>query len=281
MIESLLLAVTRISTAAGDKPLTNATGFFYERDDKLFVITNRHVVLDEATDHHPDRIDIELHTDADNAAQVAQHAIPLYRDGVAVWRQGSDSAGIVDVVAIELERPTLPKDAFLRTFRPGNMLETLDKIEVGTPVLIVGFPLGFHDTLHHLPVARQAVVSSAFGIRFQGYGYFLTDARMHRGTSGAPVVARRTRGASGREDMPWILLGVHAARVDVSNRDETQDERLDLNFAWYADIIQTLTDPPPAQSAGAPGQNPDAAAQPAPAAAGGDELAVDEPAAQG
>jgi len=43
--------------------------------------------------------------------------------------------------------------------------------------------------LHHLPVARQAVIASAFGIRFQGQGYFLTDARMHRGTSGAPVVA--------------------------------------------------------------------------------------------
>lgn len=27
---------------------------------------------------------------------------------------------------------------------------------------------------------------SLFGLRFQGEGYFLTDARTHRGTSGAP-----------------------------------------------------------------------------------------------
>jgi len=29
-----------------------------------------------------------------------------------------------------------------------------------------------------------------------------------------------------------MLLGVHAARMDVSNRDIDEDERLDLNCAW-------------------------------------------------
>ena len=125
---------------------------------------------------------------------------------------------------------------------PWHLIEQLDEIEVGTRVLIVGFPLGFHDTWHHLPVVRQAVIASAFGLRFQGQGYFLTDARMHRGTSGAPVVARMTTQRSGRGDLPWMLLGVHAARMDVTNRDIEQDERLNLNCAWYADIIMTLTE---------------------------------------
>jgi hypothetical protein len=30
--------------------------------------------------------------------------------------------------------------------------------------------------------------SDSFGLRFQGQGYVPTDARTHRGTSGAPVV---------------------------------------------------------------------------------------------
>jgi hypothetical protein len=93
-----------------------------------------------------------------------------------------------------------------------------------------------------LPVARQAIIASAFGVRFQGQGYFLTDAMMHRGTSGAPVVARLTAERSSRGDLAWMLLGVHAARMDVSNRDVDQDERLNLNCAWYADILLTLTE---------------------------------------
>ncbi len=88
----------------------------------------------------------------------------------------------------------------------------------------------------------KPVIASAFGIRFQGQGYFLTDARMHRGTSGAPVVARVTTERSGRADLPWMLLGVHAARMDVTNRDSNEDERLNLNCAWYADVLLTLTD---------------------------------------
>lgn len=89
-------------------------------------------------------------------------------------------------------------------------------MEVGSPLLIVGFPLEFHDTLHHLPVVRHAAIASSFGVRFQGQGYFLTDARTHRGTSGAPVVMRS---ASGHSELPWKLLGVHSRRMDMGGRD--------------------------------------------------------------
>jgi len=242
VIESLLLSVTRVSTLLGEQQLTSATGFFFERDGRLFLVTNRHVVLDEASDHRPDRLEIELHVDPENVAVTTGFAIPLYRGTQPVWREGIDPAGTVDVVALQLEHAALPDKLLLQPFTPNHLIEQLDEIEVGTRVLIVGFPLGFHDTWHHLPVVRQAVIASAFGLRFQGQGYFLTDARMHRGTSGAPVVARQTRQQSGRGDLPWMLLGVHAARMDVTNRDVEQDERLNLNCAWYADIIMTLTE---------------------------------------
>ena len=248
MIESLPLAVTHVTTLVGTQVLTNATGFFFERDGRLFVVTNRHVVHDEPSGHHPDRIEIELHVDTQNLGETVQFSIPLYKEGKSLWREGLDSAGAIDVVALELERDALPDKLLMQAFAPANLVRKLDLVEMGTPVLIVGFPLGVHDTLHRLPVARQSVIASAFGIRFQGKGYFLTDARLHRGTSGAPVVARTTATGDGRSKFPWMLLGVHASRIDVTNRDATQDESLDLNCAWYADILMTLTQPaaPPA-----------------------------------
>jgi len=241
MIESLLLAVTRVTAMFGQKHLSSATGFFFERDGRLFLVTGRHVVLDEASDHRPDRLEIELHVAPENVAKTRQFSIPLYRNQQPVWREGSDATGPIDVVVLALERSALPTNFLFRAFTPAHLVEQLDQIEVGTSVLIVGFPLGFHDALHRLPVARQAVIASAFGIRFQGNGYFLTDARMHRGTSGAPVVARAPTQRAGRADLPWMLLGVHATRMDVANRDVRQDEHLDLNCAWYADILLTLT----------------------------------------
>ena len=241
MIESLLLAVTRVSTMLGQKQLTNATGFFFEREGQLFLVTNRHVVHDEPGEHFPDRIEIELHVDAENIGRTVQFSIPLYRDGKSLWREGLDSAGAIDVVALQLDRKALPETMLLHAFSPAHLVERLDKVELGTSVLVVGFPLGVHDTLHRLPVARQSVIASSFGIRFQGKGYFLTDARLHRGMSGAPVVAREAAPRAGRAELSWLLLGVHATRLDVTNRDATQDESLDLNLAWYADILMTLT----------------------------------------
>jgi hypothetical protein len=140
----------------------------------------------------------------------------------------------------------------LRAYTPAHLQASLEEVEVGTPLLIVGFPLGFHDTMHHLPVVRQAAIASSFGLRFQGQGYFLTDARTHRGTSGAPVVMRAAATARDAGELPWKLLGVHSARLDMQTRDQQQDESLGLNCAWYADILMTLT----AQGS-APGSAPD------------------------
>lgn len=232
-----MLSTTRISTFEGARALTAATGFFFRRDGRVHLVTSRHVLLDPASAHVPDRIEIVIHADAQNLTRTVTVQIPLYRDGRAVWRQGRDSGGEVDVAVIALDAAVLP-DTVLHAFGPEHLLASLDEVPIGTSLLLVGFPLGFYDTLHHLPVARHATVASAFGVRFQGEGYFLTDARMHRGSSGAPVVTP----AAGRGGaMPWTLLGVHSARLDMAGRDRLQDDVLGLNCAWYADILMTLT----------------------------------------
>lgn len=241
MVESILLAAVRVSTFEQDVLLTNASGFFFEREQRLFLVTSRHVVVDQPSGHFPNRLVIELHLDAQNIGRSGEFSIPLYVDGKSVWRQGEDSSGAIDVAVIELQREALPAGMLYRAFTPEHLQGNLDEIEVGASLLVVGFPLGFHDTLHHLPVARQAVIASSFGMRFQGHGYFLTDARTHRGTSGAPVVMRASSGRAKDAPLPWLLLGVHSARLDVGTRDAALDEALGLNCAWYADILMTLT----------------------------------------
>jgi hypothetical protein len=242
MIETLLLTAARVSTFLQQRLLTNASGFFFEREGRLFLATSRHVMMDEPSKHFPDRIEIELHTDPGNIAQSTGFSIPLYRNGMSLWRQGADAAGEIDVAVIEIERSALPGTAVYRAFTPNHLIGPHDTVEAGASLLVVGFPLGFHDTLHHMPVLRHAVIASSFGLRFQGEGYFLTDARTHRGTSGAPIVMRVPGPDPTLGDLHWKLLGIHSARLDVGTRDQKLDEALGLNCAWYADILLTLTE---------------------------------------
>jgi hypothetical protein len=255
MIDTLLLATARIATFEFERGLTNASGFFFERDERLFLVTSRHVLIDEPSKHHPNRIEIELHTNAADLGQSTGLSVLLFKDGQALWHQGRDAGGEIDVAVIEIDRSALPAGTLLHAFTPAHLPapatapDAPGGIPVGSRLLVAGFPLGFHDTLHHLPVVRQAVLATAWGLRFQGEGFFLTDARTHRGTSGAPVVMPEPPAPAGRAaTLPWKLLGVHSGRLDMSTRDKVLDESLGLNMAWYADILLTLTAAPAARA---------------------------------
>ena len=161
MTEPLLLTATQISTFDGTRLLTRASGFFFLRDERLFLVTSRHVLMDKPSKHFPNRIEIELHIDAGNLTRSTGFSVLLYQDGKSIWHQGKDPSGEIDVAVIELDRSALPASVALRAFTPDHLQASLGEIEVGTALLIVGFPLGFHDTMHHLPVVRHAVIASA------------------------------------------------------------------------------------------------------------------------
>ena len=239
MPEQLLLTTTRLSTFAGERPLSAASGFFFAREERLYLVTSRHVLHDPTTSHLPDRIELTLHLDRELLAQTTVASLPLYANGTALWRQAKDSGGEVDVAVLPVDRQALPPQAVMECFTPENLAHALDSVETGSLVLVPGYPLGFFDTVHHLPVVRLGCVASSFGVRFQGKGFFLTDARTHRGSSGSPVVQRLN--GTGMA-LPWRLLGVHSSRMDMNDRDAAADESLGLNCAWYADVVLALTD---------------------------------------
>lgn len=240
-VDALLLTATRITTYVGSSVLTGASGFFFRRNHRLYLVTNRHVVLDPRSGHFPDRITIEFHTDSQDLTQFAVITIALYRNGLSQWREAADSGGPVDIAILEIQDRHLPAGAVHSAFDETHLEARDEHISIGDALTVVGFPLGFHDTIHHLAVARSASIASAYGVRFQQQGCFLTDARTHRGSSGAPVVRRRTRDTAEPSLLPWQLLGVHSTRMDMRTRDQTQDESLGLNCVWYADVVLALT----------------------------------------
>ena len=132
MLESLLLTAVRVLTFENQHQLTNASSFFFARDERLFLVTSRHVMIDKPSKHFPNRIEIELHTDANNLALSRQFSIPLYHKRSSVWRQGLDTSGEIDVAVIEIERDVLAKTAIYHAFTPNHLYEPTDQVEVGS-----------------------------------------------------------------------------------------------------------------------------------------------------
>ena len=161
MIEPLLLTAAHVSTFAGQQLLSNASGFYFEREERLYVITSRHVVFNRTERAFP-RSHRTRTARRDNIAASTGFSIPLYRNGQGVWRQGADGSGDIDVAVIELVRSALPESMVYQAFTPEHLPKPED-VEVGASLLVVGFPLGFHDRLHHLPVVRHAVIASSYG----------------------------------------------------------------------------------------------------------------------
>lgn len=241
VVEPMLLSITLLRTQQGDNVLTSATGFFFTDGDALFLITNRHVVCDEASGHRPDRVELAIHTDYKNLAATTSLTVPLYASGQPAWRETSDAGGLVDIVAIKLDVALMPPNYYLHAFTRQHIPDTWNTIIAGSSAVTVGFPMGFYDALHMLPVVRQSSIASAMGLRFQGQGYFLTDARTHSGSSGSPVLMYDGDGINATSDIPWMLLGVHSSRLDTGTRDMQIDEALGLNCCWYADALIDLT----------------------------------------
>jgi hypothetical protein len=240
-VDGLLLTTTRITTFAAASVLTSASGFFYRRGDRLFLVSNRHTFADSESGHFPDRIEFGVHTDIHDLTRCAVVSLPLYRDGLRQWREATDGGGTVDVAVMEMPAAALPADALLQAFDETHLEAREEMVAIGDALTIVGFPLGFHDTVHHLAVTRSAFIASAYGIRYRQQGCFLTDARTHRGSSGSPVVRRRANDPSAAAAPSWQLLGVHSTRMDMRTGDRAQDESLGLNCAWYADVLTALT----------------------------------------
>lgn len=242
LLDDMFLRVAKIQTFADGQLLTNATGFLYLQENFLYLVTARHVVINEVCHHFPNRLHLSLHTDANDLQKWVDLSIPLYVNGVPQWFQHPQYGAAADLVAVAINDPHVLSNCVVATFCCDDILSMEEPMPLGQAVLILGFPLGFHDTLHNLPIVRSAIIASSFSHPFKGEPYFLTDARLHRGMSGSPVIANwpRRQPFSTEPAGGWRLLGIHSSALDVSDRDPEQDERLALNTAWYASLIPEM-----------------------------------------
>lgn len=177
-------------TKVSNIPCSSATGFFYvNTKGKLFLVTYRHVIIDENKNHYPDILRLYLHIDSNDLTKTNSFDINLYDKLSRRWNEPHTAN--TDLVALPILEEFNENDSWLSSFSEEHILPVGEKLAAGQDVLIMGYPLGmWYDAKNNLPVVRSGIVSSAYPVPYNGNPYFFVDSRLHRGMSGAPVITK-------------------------------------------------------------------------------------------
>lgn len=242
-VSDINFTTTKIQMLTDRKDTGSATGFFFRHLGTKYLATNRHVVIDENDGFIPDALILTLHRSKEDLTQNIKVQADLYDGGRPLWKQHpSYDTNRCDVILLPLDAITL-KGPNLTLFNSTSITFIGSEIINRSPVnpfgnvVVVGYPLGFHDELNNLPVYRKASIASAYGVNFGGLPYFLIDTNLHPGTSGSPVVnSHHTLFKEGGGEEGYKLFGVHSAEHVVD------EDPLGLNVVWYADNLVEIAE---------------------------------------
>ena len=243
----LLLTVAMLLQQSGSDTVGQGTGFFYTKNDVVYLVTNRHVVLDEEKGLRPDALSLRLHTDPADLTKTAEFRVPLYTSGKPAWHvHPSYDETKIDVAVVEVDQAI--RGFSIKTLSTGNFFPPEYVIRAGEDVMLIGFPLAYSDAKHALPIVRNGMIASTYGLDFQGLPLFVLDANVQPGTSGSPVFTKPkniwTTADGGQAFLtgdPVYFLGVFSGTLRSPSRPDEPDP-MGLGAVWYARTIEEIID---------------------------------------
>ncbi len=240
-LNDIFITVTLIIPIQTNEPSGSATGFFYVKHNKLFLVTNRHCVINEEERFKPKKLKAKLHTNPSNLTENDEYEIPLYDNNEKNWLEHPTIPG-VDVVCIPINKQEIQGRFIIKAFCKDNFLPTNYLLSPSEDVFVVGYPRGFHDRLLNLPVLRNAMVASAYPSYFEGKPFFLIDSNLHEGTSGSPVITKvknTWQTSNGNTAIvpgdTMYFLGINSGCFIFGDGQNSG-----LNIVWYNSLLEEI-----------------------------------------
>lgn len=165
------------------------TGFFFMHEQRLFLITNKHVVEGVVNGNF-----VVLKGEIDGGTKK-----PLFGQGYSIPFNATNFIGHpdpnVDVAAMNVsvifsEAENNGSTLYWKNLRESEFptQEQIDKfISPIEEVVFIGYPSGIWDSTNILPIIRKGITATPYYIDFEGQKRFLIDASVFPGSSGSPV----------------------------------------------------------------------------------------------
>lgn len=249
-VDPIFLTTTIIERISKQKPAGNASGFFYESNNKLFIVTNKHVIYgkkfyEENSNPEIDQIKITLHKNKNDLRDNEEITIDLFNNEKKVWIEHDKKEYDVILIPIEVDR-----NKYVLTSTNSSYIGS-DNIVIGfEKIFVMGYPFGWHDKIHNLPIVRVGHLSSPFEVPYKELPIMLGDVETHPGMSGGPVFMelkdyttfngkKRSKHLGAKK---MLLVGIHSGQPLWQLKDKrtgTIGKNIPhtLINIWFADII--------------------------------------------
>jgi hypothetical protein len=241
MIDPQSVTSLSLKIIHGTSEIGSATGFVLTKNNRRYLVTNRHVVLACSQDQEVADVGgwicanklLIFHNQLEHLGSWIWKTEDLFdASGKPRWLEHPTLKGAIDIIAL----PLLNIQGV--QFYPLDI--ELAKTDVLTPpgdsVSIVGFPFGLAQ-YSGLPVWKNGTIASDMDINFQGKSVFLVDATTRPGMSGSPVYAvrsgfvRTSHGMMGGGGMVKFL-GIYSEQIPAA----------EIGGVWKAQLVRELYD---------------------------------------
>ena len=249
------------------------TGFFYhqlsEKDplknyqwrtiEKSFLVTNRHVVLKKINSREiiPDSLIFYLRKS--EKSEVLWEPITLAKKDIIermrVHPNPKIDVCIIDVLDLMNNKIKNVENIFQRYGVSKDDFPGKNKInvDIASEAVVIGYPFGFYDKVNKFPIVKSGIVSSRWGLNFNGEPYFLIDAKLFPGSSGSIVISRPTNIVFDKgnlyksENKEFAFLGIFSGEpirtsnpVELGDITITKQSGYNLGIVWYGWLIEDI-----------------------------------------
>lgn len=246
--------------------ISTATGFLVKQDNRIFLLTNRHVVTGknnftgEILDKNNSAIPNKLQVYINNEVVTKSRKINMWNNGVVIslyknneidennklWIEHPLYKNKIDLIAIDLTDYILKREkGLLKYYKKVNTLlyykelNNNDNIQVTDQVFVIGFPYGCVTNIKaYLPVWTSGTIASEYDMNLV-LPLYKENSNIETHEFPSFLIDSKTReGQSGSPVISYnrtmksaILLGIYSGRVNANS---------DLGYVWKTELIKEL-----------------------------------------
>ena len=260
--EALSWVPLKLKPSANGRDLSIATGFFYQHNDRSFLITNYHVVrgvdpntgtILDSKGAIPDTLTLGVATSDKRLAgpklvRWKWILLPLYTGGdepKPIWTEHPKYGKRFDVVAIPL---TGLEDTSIKFANSPELDLDLIRLYPSMEAFVIGYPRGMSGGAH-FPIWKRATIATEPDFDLDGLPKFYIDTATREGMSGSPVYAQEVGYwlPEGETDPTKASIGKGRRFVGVySGRLGAEDEfKAQLGIVWKESALISLVESVP------------------------------------